>query len=112
MAYLRSVMEMEPETAYALQQAEEWEHMEAELIEDFPQFQDEICQHILQEVCLDEDGELEHGGEGTCCLVKRRRIKEEATHLAEAWESSEILKKMFRREAVPSVFKLAIRFLD
>ena len=104
-------MEMEPETAYALQQAEEWERMEEELIEDFPQFQNEICKHIVQEVCLDDDWDLDHVVEGACCLVKRRRIMEEATHLAEAREGSEILKKMFRRGAVPSVFKLAIRFL-
>ena len=85
--------------------------MEEDLIEDFPQFQNEICKHILQEVRLDDDCELEHGGEGACCLTKRSRIMEEATHLCEAWESSEILKKMSRWGAAPCVLKLIIRFL-
>ena len=61
----------------------------------------------MEEVC-DTQGSVE----GTCCLEKRRRIMEDATPLADAWESADILKKMFRRLGVPRHFQKVVEFLD
>ena len=81
--------------------------MEEKLIEDFPQFQDDVCLDILEEVCYS------HGStESTCCLRKRRRIMEDAAPLADAWESTDNLKKMFRKGEVPKLFQKIIDFLE
>ena len=97
---------MEPENVWVLQQNKNFNRLEKRLREDFPQFQDDVCVDLMDEVC-------EHGGvEGTCCLEKRRRIMEDAAPLADAWESADILKKIFRRGYVPSFFQEVIRFLE
>ena len=72
----------------------EIEEAEEDLENDFPEFQDDTCKAILEHVCT------EHGPsyEGDCCLRKRRRIMQEAESLAEAWESAENLKKLFRKD--------------
>ena len=76
-------------------------------MEHFPQFQDDVCLDLMEEVC-DTHGFTE----GTCCLEKRRRIMEDAAPLAEAWESADILKKLFRRGDVPRHFQKVIDFLE
>ena len=97
---------MEPENVCALQQSKDFNRLEKRLREDFPQFQDDDCVDLLEEVCS-------HGNvEGTCCLEKRRRILQDAAPLADAWESAEILKKMFKRGEVPPLFQNVIRFLN
>ena len=84
-----------------------FDRLEKRLREDFPQFQDDVCVDLMEEVC-DTHGSVE----GTCCLEKRRRIMEDAAPLADAWESADILKKIFRRGCVPSFFQKVIRFLE
>ena len=98
---------MEPENASVLRQNKNFNRLEKRLREDFPQFQDDVCVALMEEVC-DTHGSVE----GTCCLEKRRRIMEDAAHLADAWESAEILKKMFRRGEVPPLFQKVIDYLD
>ena len=86
----------------------EFEEAEEDLENDFPEFQDDTCKVILQHVC-------EHDDEGILCLVKRRRIMDDAIHLAEAWESAENLKKLFRKSGnvlMPKHFSYVCRFLE
>jgi len=98
---------MEPENVSVLQQNKNFNRLEKRLRENFPKFQDDVCVDLMEEVCDT------HGGvEGTCCLEKRRRIMAEAAHLADAWESADKLKKMFKRGAVPRHFQKVIRFLE
>ena len=99
---------MEPENVYALQQSKMFNRLEKRLREDFPQFQDDVCVDLMEEVC-DSHGEFI---EGICCLKKRRRIMEVAAPLTDAWESADTLKKIFRRGAVPRHFQKVIRFLE
>ena len=98
---------MELENVSVLQESKVFDRLEKRLREDFPQFQDDLCVDLMEEVC-DTHGIVE----GTCCLGKRRRIMEVAAPLADAWESAEILKKMFRRGEVPPHFQKVIRFLE
>ena len=98
---------MEPENAWVLEQIELYEDEEEELKDDFPQFQDDLCIDLMEEVC-DTHGAVE----GRCCLEKRRRIMEDANHLLDAWMSAGILKKMFKRGEVPRHFQKVIEFLD
>ena len=98
---------MEPENVYTLQQSRDFDRLEKRLREDFPQFQDDVCVDLMEEVC-DSHGSVE----GICCLKKRRRIMEVAAPLTDAWESADTLKKIFRRGAVPRHFQKVIRFLE
>ena len=98
---------MEPETAFASQESKNFDREEDWLREDFPQFQDGDCADLLEEVC-DSHGNVE----GFCCLRKRRRIMQDAAPLADAWESADKLKKIFRRGALPRHFQSVLRFLE
>ena len=98
---------MEPETVFAEEQVEIFNRLQDELMEHFPQFQDDVCVDLMEEVC-DTHGSTE----GTCCLKKRRRIMEDAAPLADAWESADVLKKLFRRGEVPLHFLKVARFLE
>lgn len=84
---------------------DDFDEMESDLENDFPHFQDDTCKDILRHVCTHEP---EY--EGQCCLVKRRRIMDDARPLAEAWESAENLKKIFRNK-IPKHFFLVCKFL-
>ena len=84
---------------------DDFDEMESELENDFPHFQDDTCKDILGHVCTHEP---EY--EGQCCLVKRRRIMDDAQPLAEAWESAENLKKIFRNK-IPKHFLHVCKFL-
>ena len=71
---------------------------EKRLKKDFPQLQENAdCVDLLDDVY---------------CLEKRRRIMQDATHLADAWESAEILKKIVKSEAAPRHFLNVIHFLE
>ena len=109
---------------------EEWEKLideeEDKLIDDFPQYQDDLCIALMENVDdIDPPDErkiarlkaphLYHIDLPECelaCLKKKRRIMEEANHLLEAWMSADFLKKMFRREEVPRHFQKVIDFLE
>ena len=82
------------------------EEMEEDLENDFPDFQDDTCKAILKHVC-EHDSE----DEGICCLTKRRRIMQDAEHLAEAWESGHRLKNVFRKDTLPKHFIQVCCFL-
>ena len=84
---------------------DDFDEMESDLENDFPDFQDDTCKDILGHVCT-------HGPryEGQCCLVKRRRIMDDAQPLAEAWESAENQKKLFRNK-IPKHLLHVCRFL-
>ena len=84
------------------------EEMEEDLENDFPEFQDDTCKAILKHVCT------EHGPsyEGQCCPRKRRRIMDDAQPIAEAWESAENLKKIFRKNLLPLHFIKVCQFLN
>ena len=88
-------------------ESKEIEEAEEDLENEFPDFQDDTCKAILEHVCT------EHGPsyEGDCCLRKRRRIMQEAESLAEAWESAENLKKLFRKNKIPNTFWHVCNFL-
>ena len=83
---------------------EEMEEAEKVLIAEFPEFQDATCTAIVESVCDEHDSEYEG-------LRKRRRIMEDAQPLAEAWESAEYLKKIFRKGELPRHFEAVCRFL-
>ena len=85
---------------------DDFDEMESDLENDFPHFQDDTCKDILGHVCTHEP---EY--EGQCCLVKRRRIMDDAQPIAEAWESAENLKKIFRNK-IPKHFLHVCRFLE
>ena len=85
-------------------ESKEIEEAEEELENEFPDFQDATCKAILEHVC-------EHDSEGICCLRKRRRIMQEAESLAEAWESAENLKKLFRKNKIPNTVWHVCQFL-
>ena len=88
------------------QEQDEIEEMKDDLIVDFPEFQDDTCKAILQHVC-EHDSE----DEGTCCLVKRRRIMEDAEPLAEAWKSGCRLKNAYKKDKLPPHFREVCYFL-
>ena len=91
------------------QEQDEIEDMKYDLENDFPDFQDDTCKAILGHVCTDLHGPRY---EGQCCLRKRRRIMDDAQPIAEAWESAENLKKLFRNNSlIPKHFVLVCRFL-
>ncbi len=98
---------MEPENISALQESKIFDRLEKRLRKDFPQFQDDVCMDLMNDVC-ETHGE---SVEGTCFLEERRRIMEDASHLLDAWMSADILKKMFRRLETPVHFKKVIEFL-
>ena len=98
---------MEPANAYASQRSRKSDRLEKRLMEDLPQFQDDVWVDIMEDIC-DTHGSVE----GTRCLKKRRRIMEVAAPLADAWESADKLKKMFKRGEVPPLFQKVIRFLE
>ena len=89
------------------QEQDEIEEMNYDLEIDFPDFQDDTCKAILEHVCT------EHGPsyEGQCCPRKRRRIMDDAQPIAEAWESAENLKKLFRKDKIPKHFVHVCTFL-
>ena len=88
------------------QEQDEIEEMNDDLIVDFPEFQDETCKAILKHMC-EHDSE----NEGTCCLVKRRRIMEDAEPLAEAWKSGYRLKNAYKKDKLPAHFVKVCNFL-
>ena len=84
----------------------QYNRMDQELHDDFPEFEDAVCTAILDEVCDDQCH-----SEDICCLIKRRRIMYDATDLAEAWESAENLMKIFRKNSLPQHFIKVCQFL-
>ena len=88
------------------QEQDEIEEMKEDLIVDFPEFHDDTCKAILQHVC-----EHDSDKEGTCCLVKRRRIMEDAEPLAEAWKSAYRLKNACKKDKLPKHFVQVCYFL-
>ena len=84
----------------------EIEEAEEDLENDFPEFQDDTCKAILQHVCEHDSHE-----EGICCLMKRRRIMEDAEPLLEAWKSGHRLKNAFRKDKLPTHFMKVCSFL-
>ena len=84
--------------------------MEQDLIDDFLEFEDAVCTAIVDVVC-DEESHAK-SVEGTCCLRKRRRVMNDAKHLAEAWEGAENLKKIFRKNSLPQHFIKVCQFLN
>ena len=100
--------DMEPWVVYSVRQTQQERRENRLLREDFPQFQDDVCLDILEEVCDVHTKFVE----GPCCREKKRRIMQDAAPLAEAWESADNLKKMFRTSAVPAHFHQVILFLN
>ena len=104
MAWLENAAMEDAIEDWMREQAELYDEEEQNLIDDFPQYQDDLC------IALLEDERCDTHGMG--CLRKRRRIMEEANHFLEAWMSADFLKKMFRRSEVPRHFQRVIEFLD
>ena len=100
--------DMEPWVVFSVRQTQQERRENRLLREDFPQFQDDVCLDILGEVCDLHTKFVE----GACCREKKRRIMQDAAPLAEAWESADNLKKMFRTSAVPAHFHQVILFLN
>jgi hypothetical protein len=88
------------------QMQDQIEEMEEDLEKGFPEFQDDTCKVILQHVCEHDSNE-----EGICCLMKRRRIMEDAEPLLEAWESGYSLKNAFQKDKLPQHFMKVCGFL-
>ena len=82
-------------------ESKEIEEAEEELENEFPDFQNDTCRAILEH----------DDSEGICRLRKRRRIMQEAESLAEAWESAENLKKLFRKDKIPNTVWHVCQFL-
>ena len=85
-----------------MEQQNEIEEMKEDLIDDFPEFQDATCTAIVES----DEHHSEYEG-----LQKRRRIMEDAQPIAEAWESAENLKKLFRKDKIPKHFVHVCKFL-
>ena len=108
MAWLENAAMEDAIEDWLREQIELYDEEEQNLIDDFPQYQDDLCIALLEDEHCDTHGAVE----GRCCLRKRRRTMEEASHFLEAWMSADFLKKMFRRGEVPRHFQRVIEFLD
>ena len=106
-------MASQAEFDYCLAQWEEQkedemeEEMEKEMLwemlwEEFPQFQDDQLQDLLEKL-LSQDRDY---------LDEKRSIMQDAAPLAAAWESAEILKKIFKWGKIPRHFQAVIFFLE
>ena len=112
-------MASQAEFEYCLAQWEEQkkedemeEEMEKEMLwemlwEEFPQFQDDQLQDLLEKLCSHDCF-----SEGSLYLDERRSIMQAAAPLADAWESAEILKKIFKWGKIPRHFQAVIFFLE
>ena len=80
---------------------------EKELKEEFPQLQYPQMQDLLEKMCSHdcffEDWDYQD---------EKRSIMQDAAPLADAWESAETLKKIFKWGRIPRHFQSVIFFLE